>query len=141
MDKIIICVVIGIALLIAVLFSGCCNASVSAREVKQIYKQLIKKNKLKAPHLYLMKDNDINGFTMKDKIMITTGALRYCTKAEIALILAHELTHYKFNDVDNNWYNVGTFMEDSADVFGAQYAENIGYPKCRQAQLFVLFHY
>jgi len=132
--------IIGIVWVLVSITSSPANASVTLKEVKSIYKALIKKNKLDAPPLYVVKNNDINGFTLKDKIVITTGAMKYLDKAEMALILGHELTHWKFNDA-YSWFEVGTFMEDRADVFGAEYAKNIGYPKCQQAQLFILFHY
>ena len=135
-----ILLVVGLLSLVTSLFSSCVYSSVTKKEVKAIYKALVKKNKLRAPHLYYVKDNDINGYCTKDKIVVTTGAMKYLTKAEMALLLGHELTHWQFND-PSSWVHIGTFMEDRADIMGAEYASKIGYPKCQQAQLFVLFHY
>jgi len=73
-------------------------------EVKEIVEELSKKAGIPMPKLYYFESNDINAFatglTPKNAyIAITTGALKYLNREELAGVLGHEIGHIKHLDM------------------------------------------
>lgn len=114
--------------------------AVTMQETKNIYKQLVLVNHIKAPPLFIVYSTEINASTTQDSIIMYTGLMKITTKAEMALTLGHELTHWVNHDVHYGWFNP-MMREMRADMFGSKYAENIGYSRCGQASLFLKFYH
>lgn len=113
------------------------NAQVSWKETIKIYDKLIKVNHLKRPVvLRLIMTDELNAWASPDNsVNITLYDLKVLTKAEMAFVLGHELAHLQFNDTHTQLS--GTIQEDRADKYGAIWAENIGYSRCKQSYFFI----
>ena len=73
-------------------------------EVLAITKELCEKAKLPLPKLYYFNANDINAFATgwtpgRSYIAISSGALRYLSREELAGVIGHELGHIKHLDM------------------------------------------
>ena len=73
-------------------------------EVLEITEELCKKAKLPVPKLYYFNAHDINAFatgwtSKKAYIAISSGALRYLNREELAGVIGHELGHIKHLDM------------------------------------------
>lgn len=124
-----------IVMLMLFLTSFQAQASVSVSEAIAIYNKLVRVNYLMPPTVYLIDSPDINGWAGEEGIFITTADLKILSKAELALLIAHELAHMQFKDYAHNIK--GTLQEDRADLYGSGYAHNIGYSYCAQSAFFL----
>ncbi|HIP90406.1 MAG TPA: protease HtpX [Candidatus Nanopusillus sp.] len=73
-------------------------------EVREIVEELSKEAKIPIPKLYYFVSNDINAFATgltpgNACIAITTGALKYLNREELAGVLGHEIGHIKHFDM------------------------------------------
>ncbi len=104
--------------------------AMSFPHTEQIYTKILQANKLKALPLRMENDVRVNAHTGWWAIYVNLGMLRYVhNDDEMALVLGHELGHYKLH----HWMSTPD-NEYAADAQGAYYMRNAGYNICRGAQ-------
>lgn len=115
------------------------KVGVSFEEAQQIYARIIKVNHIKdAPTLLLLNVDFINAYSLPTSTTITNGLLKAGTKDEIALVLGHELSHFKFKHWYNPWMDseAHKVAEADADVEGADMMKEAGYNLCKGIHFF-----
>lgn len=115
-----------------------CHANVSQSEARVIFNKLNKVSKAKAPPLKFIDCGTINAYTTKNEIYMCNETLEFGTKAEVAMVLGHELGHFKFQDV--TYPANSKSQEYRADHWGSLWTQQIGYNKCETAKLFLHFY-
>lgn len=115
------------------IISGASYASVTVKDVHDVYRNLINANGLiMAPILVIDNSTEINGRYRNWQVHITTGMMRKLkNRDELALVLGHELTHWINGDTYSHYS-----VEYRADKGGAFLSEHAGYSKCHGAELF-----
>lgn len=124
-----------IAILICMCLSECASASVTEKDVREVYKKILDNNLIIfRPPLYIEDNDDINAYTDGKEIVIYTGLMKAVNKQQLALVIGHELAHYKLWHNGSNWHN-----EFEADEYGAIFAKTAGFDVCKGRTLFKLF--
>jgi Zn-dependent protease with chaperone function len=112
--------------------------SLTAGQAKKVYAKLVKANKfIFTPPLYVIKSNKVNAKATWGSITIYTGMLKFLrNEHELAMVLGHELAHYKL------WHTRSSHKNEyAADKRGALYAQKAGYNKCYGGLFLLRFKY
>ncbi len=90
------CIIVIFLFILSV--TNTCYSHVSVAQTAIVYKKLVNMYQLnKKPNLYIENDNDIQAECDGTNVYITRGMLKFLkNKDELAVILGHELTHYKY---------------------------------------------
>ena len=105
--------------------------AMSFQHVQQVYARIAQANGFSVPPLRLENNSDVNAHAGWGAIYINSGMLRAVhNDDELALVLGHELGHYKLH----HWRSTPS-NEYAADAQGAYYMSNAGYRICKGAQL------
>ncbi len=121
---------IKIIFLLGILISNA--QAMSFGRAQFIYKNLVMSQDTGySPRLQLSNSTKVNASAYYGVITINIGMLRFLNNDdELALILAHELAHFKLGHRFSSPSN-----EYAADSLGARYVQKIGYNVCNGAQL------
>lgn len=108
--------------------------------LQAMYKKIVIASGQKAPPLVILPDKGINARATIDNITVNQGMVNYTKNDnEIALVLAHELSHYQLKHVmqedPTELSSLGRVIwqlqkELNADKLGAFYAMQAGYDVC-----------
>ncbi len=104
-----------------------CNAGMTFRDAQEVYNRLTQRNNFYLyPELKFNPSSEINAQTTPWFISINSGMLSFVKNAdELALILGHELGHFKRGDPESR-----PDREYASDALGAKYEDNAGYNHC-----------
>lgn len=103
--------------------------AVSFNQTQRIYYKLIQANNMhNAPVLRYRNDGSINADYGGGVITVNTGLMGRVNSSEMALVLGHELAHWR-----------GVYNESRADIKGAQYIEVAGWNRCVARSVFLKF--
>lgn len=107
----------------------------TAVEATAIYNNIIRATGMFFyPKLKFSNSKEVNAYQSGSTITINQGMLNITNKDELALVIGHELAHYKLGHHNSNHRN-----EYAADALGYQYAAKAGYNVCRGKNLFKKF--
>ena len=122
---ILLCIVIGHAF------------AMSTSETEHIYTKIVKANKIViAPILLFNNDAEVNASSSGLRITVNKGMLEFVrNQDEMALVLGHELAHYRLGHSESTPAN-----EYAADRFGASMENRAGYNSCLGALVIYRFH-
>jgi len=110
-------------------------ASVSKSQAIGIYNRILKANNIwTCPKLTFSKSNQINAQVAGYVMTINQGMLDATNIDELALVIGHELGHFKLWHVTSKPGN-----EYAADARGWVYAHTAGYNMCKAKELFKKF--
>lgn len=102
----------------------------------QIYQKILKANNMSGPQINFEYNSDVNAHAGWGGIYINTGMLADVhNDSEMALVIGHELAHYKLHHMRSTPMN-----EYAADQQGAYYMSKAGYNICTGAKLIKRFH-
>jgi len=108
----------------------------SFQYAQQIYNRIAQANGFSVPPLRLEYNQDVNAHAGWGAVYLNSGMLKYVRNDdELALVLGHELGHYKLG----HWRSTPA-NEYAADQQGAYYMSKAGYKICRGAQALRRFH-
>ena len=123
-----------VIVLVLLTLSGFASASTKAETVA-VYNTLLLANGMYFyPKLKFSNSKEVNAYQSGNTIVVYQGILNITNRDEIALVLGHELAHYKLHHRQSNWPN-----EYAADRLGWKYASKAGYNMCRGKNLFKKF--
>ena len=122
---ILLCVVIGHAF------------AMSPKETEQIYRKIVSANRISiAPRLVISNSQEVNASSAGLRITVNRGMLGFVkNQDEMALVLGHELAHYKLGHSHSTPSN-----EYAADSLGAVMENRAGYNSCNGAAVIYRFH-
>jgi len=116
------------------MFSGFASATTKADAI-QIYNKIVKASGMtRYPQLKFSSDKEINASATSYAITINQGMLNATNRNELALVIGHELGHYKLRHRTSTPSN-----EYSADALGWNYGVKAGYNMCSARSLFKKF--
>lgn len=107
--------------------------AMSLEHTSQIYNRIANANGFHvAPRLVMSPDNSINASSGGFRITVNKGMLDFMyNDDQMALVLGHELAHYKLGHRGSTISN-----EYAADRLGALFMQRAGYNKCNGAIFF-----
>ncbi len=122
---------------ILILNIGASNASITFQQAIEVYSVLVEKNNLVIyPNLRLSTSREINAYTTPGGIIINDGMLAFVNnQEELALVLGHEIGHFKRKDKVSS-----PGAEYAADALAAIYADRAGYDHCIGSKVIYRFH-
>jgi predicted Zn-dependent protease len=101
-----------------------------------IYSRILHSNHISGPPLKIEYNSDVNAHSTWYGLYINTGMLRNVRNdSEMALVIGHELAHYRLGHLQSTPEN-----EYAADRLGASYMVIAGYNICIGAQVVKRFH-
>lgn len=108
-------------------------SAMSMQHTSQIYNRIVQSNGFRiAPRLIEDSSNDINASSGGFRIIVNNGMLKFLNDDnQMALVLGHELAHYKLGHSHSSISN-----EYAADHLGAIFMQRAGYNKCQGAIFF-----
>lgn len=110
--------------------------AMSFKHVQQIYIRIALANGFNVPPIFLEYNSNVNAHATWGGVYINSGMLSYVQNDdEMALVLGHELGHYKLG----HWRSTPK-NEYAADYQGSIYMARAGYRICRGAQALRRFH-
>lgn len=111
-------------------------SAMSIENARDVYYKIGRANGISLPQLVLVYSTDVNASTDGRKVYINSAMLSFVNnEAEIAMVLGHELAHYRLRHRRSTPGN-----EYAADRLGASYMHNAGYNICRGARVIKRFN-
>ena len=122
-------IVLTVMALLGVLTSNS-FAAVSKKTAVNIYYKIVKANKFWIyPKIRFTPSNKVNAYANATGIYINRGMLRFArNNHELAIVIGHELAHYRGAD---RGFNYSHSREFRADYYGKLYARKAGFNVCR----------
>lgn len=122
-------------LFIFLLLSPLYSWAVSFSEAEKIYHNILAQNGIRiGPKLIFSNSNEVNASASVLWITVNKGMLNITNRNEIALVLGHELAHWKLGHGGSSHTN-----EYAADRLGFYYASKAGYNACSGIKVFNKF--
>lgn len=109
------------------------SQAATCSDAKRVFDKLSNETRLHPRFQCLRQDDVVNAYATLNAVMITTGMLKLIQyDDEIAVVLGHELSHYRHRDAK---YGGKAYFELRSDKEGYNLCKRSGYRKC--ALLFI----